>query len=173
MLIIGIQSLTMALRDAAALSKSWNFLEATLGVAALNAYYNSWDRVRALPGFEEAGEPRDDIESRTEKNAFYAFRDEIAGKRVAIIGHFPHIEELIAPLCRLSILERDPMPGDYPDSACEYILPEQDYVFITGMTLVNKTPLPARSPAAPSPRHASPEGRREARCDNEIGRAHV
>ena len=31
------------------------------------------------------------------------------------------------------------MPGDYPDSACEYILPEQDYVFITGMTLVNKT----------------------------------
>lgn len=42
----------MALRDAAALSKSWNFLEATLGVAALNAYYNSWDRVRALPGFE-------------------------------------------------------------------------------------------------------------------------
>ena len=129
----------MALRDAAALSKSWNFLEATLGVAALNAYYNSWDRVRALPGFEEAGEPRDDIESRTEKNAFYAFRDEIAGKRVAIIGHFPHIEELIAPLCRLSILERDPVPGDYPDSACEYILPEQDYVFITGMTLVNKT----------------------------------
>ena len=49
------------------------------------------------------------------------------------------IEELIAPLCRLSILERDPVLGDYPDSACEYILPEQDYVFITGMTLVNKT----------------------------------
>ena len=58
---------------------------------------------------------------------------------MAIIGHFPHIEELIAPLCRLSILERDPVPGDYLDSACEYILPEQDYVFITGMTLVNKT----------------------------------
>ena len=31
---------------------------------------------------------------------------------MAIIGHFPHIEELIAPLCRLSILERDPVPGE-------------------------------------------------------------
>lgn len=129
----------MALRDAAALSKSWDFLEASLGVAAINAYYNEWDRVRALPGFEAVDELRDDIGSRTEKNAFYAFRDRIAGKKVAIVGHFPHIEEQIAPLCRLSILERTPSRGDYPDSACEYILPDQDYVFITGMTLVNKT----------------------------------
>ena len=28
---------------------------------------------------------------------------------------------------------------DFLDSACEYILPEQDFVFITGMTLTNKT----------------------------------
>lgn len=129
----------MALRDAAALAKSWDFPEASLGVAAINAYYNTWDRARSLPGFKAADALRDDIGGRTEKNAFYAFRDEIEGKRVAIVGHFPHIEERIAPLCRLSILERTPSRGDYPDSACEYILPDQDYVFITGMTLVNKT----------------------------------
>ena len=41
--------------------------------------------------------------------------------------------------CTLVILEREPCETDYLDSACEYLLPEQDYVFITGMTLTNKT----------------------------------
>ena len=34
---------------------------------------------------------------------------------------------------------RNPQPGDYPEAACEYLLPEQDYVFITGETLIYKT----------------------------------
>ena len=29
--------------------------------------------------------------------------------------------------------------GDYPDSACEYLLPDMDYVFISGSAFVNKT----------------------------------
>lgn len=37
------------------------------------------------------------------------------------------------------ILERHPKPGDYPDSACEYLLPECDTVLITGSSMVNKT----------------------------------
>lgn len=129
----------MALRDVAALAKSWNFIEASLGVAALNAYYNTWDRAAAFPGFVKPASTGGDLASRTEKNAFFAFADELAGKKVAVIGHFPHIEKAVAPICELSILERFPSPGDYPDSACEYILPEQDYVFITGMTFMNKT----------------------------------
>lgn len=129
----------MSLRDAAALAKSWNFTEASLGVAALNAYYSTWDKAAAFPGFVRPASAGDDLASRTEKNAFFAFADELAGKKVAVIGHFPHIEKAVAPICELSILERCPSPGDYPDSACEYILPEQDYVFITGMTLINKT----------------------------------
>lgn len=129
----------MSLRDAAALAKSWNFTEASLGVAALNAYYNTWEKAVAFPGFVRPASTGDDLASRTEKNAFFAFADELAGKKVAVIGHFPHIERAVAPICELSILERFPSPGDYPDSACEYILPDQDYVFITGMTLINKT----------------------------------
>ena len=37
------------------------------------------------------------------------------------------------------ILEREPKPGDYPDSACEYLLPDCDVVLITGSASVNKT----------------------------------
>ena len=69
---------------------------------------------------------------------FEAMREEVEGKRVAVIGHFPQLEPLAAR-CRLTILERQPQPGDLPDFAAEYVLPEQDYVFITGTTLINKT----------------------------------
>jgi uncharacterized protein len=31
------------------------------------------------------------------------------------------------------------MEGDFPDPACEYILEDQDYLFITGVTIINKT----------------------------------
>ena len=30
-------------------------------------------------------------------------------------------------------------PGDYPDSACEYLLPEMDFTIITGSAFINKT----------------------------------
>ena len=52
---------------------------------------------------------------------------------------FPYIEKQLGGKCELSILEREPEGDDYLDSACEYLLPEQDFVFITGMTLTNKT----------------------------------
>jgi uncharacterized protein (DUF4213/DUF364 family) len=42
-------------------------------------------------------------------------------------------------VCELSILERRPGPGDYPDSAAEFLLPESDFVFATGVTFTNKT----------------------------------
>lgn len=129
----------MELHEMANLVYSWNFVEASLGLAAINAWYNNWEKVSTLPGFEKQDTEKRDLKSRTKQNAFFAFAEELEGKKVAVIGHFPYIEKQIAHLCELSILERFPGPGDYPDSACEYILPEQDYVFITGMTLTNKT----------------------------------
>jgi uncharacterized protein (DUF4213/DUF364 family) len=104
--------------------------EACVGLAALNAHYNRRERVEALLGKRLP-------ESRCEP-VFAAMAREVEGKRVAVIGHFPGLEEL-ATRCTLSILERCPQPGDLPDVACEYVLPEQDYVFITGTTIVNKT----------------------------------
>ena len=91
------------LRDVAAGVKSWNMLQASVGMAAC--------------------EP---LES-------------FSGKKVAVVGHFPYVENQLGDKCALSILERDPDGSDYLDSACEYILPEQDFVYITGMTLTNKT----------------------------------
>ena len=121
------------LKKVAELVKSWYFLEASIGLAAINAYYNNSKRVGEMSLLEEGADGDD------KGDAFKVFGEAVAGKKVAVIGHFPYIEKRLKPICDLSILERDPQRGDCPDSSCEYILPEQDYVFITGMTLTNKT----------------------------------
>ena len=119
------------LREVAELVKSWHFLEASIGMAAINCWYNHPERAEALGLL--------DSEKGQGGEAFRVFGDAVRGKNVAVIGHFPYLERTLGPLCNLSILEREPQKGDYPDSASEYILPEQDYIFITGMTLTNKT----------------------------------
>lgn len=118
----------ISLRRLAACAKSWNLAEATVGVAALNAYWNSPRHRHVAQALDH-----EDIE------AFSSYRQHVTGKKVAVIGHFPHLEKTIGDVCDLSILERRPSPGDYPDPACEYILPAQAYVFMTGVTLINKT----------------------------------
>lgn len=120
------------LRQMAQLVKSWNFVEAALGMAAINSWYNQPQRAE-LCGFSH---PNIDKGIR---EAFDVYYEEAAGKKVAIIGHFPFIEKRFKGHADLSILERDPDFGDFPDPACEYLLPQQDYVFITGSTFVNKT----------------------------------
>lgn len=123
----------MPIKQAAQFVKSWNFEESAVGLAAINTFFNSRDH--AL----KQGISLVENDSALNKDAFLTHTDMIRGKRVCVIGHFPFLEERFAPHCTLSILERSPQNGDFPDSACEYILPEQDFVFITGCTLVNKT----------------------------------
>lgn len=127
------------LRETASLVKSWNFIDASIGAAALNAWYNSVEKVESVGGFTGHDLENKTMKERTKKDAFIAFADEVHDKKVICVGHFPNIEKKFSQICDLSILERDPRGDDYPDSACEYILPQQDYVFITGMTLTNKT----------------------------------
>jgi uncharacterized protein (DUF4213/DUF364 family) len=121
----------MSLRDLAAASKSWNFREASLGVAAINAYYNAKGRLESLTGASFGPEPAAD--------PFLRYREAFSGKRVAAIGHFVDLETRVGPFCELAILERSPREGDYPDEAAEYLLPGRDFVFITGCTLANKS----------------------------------
>ena len=123
------------LREVASAVKSWNFVEASVGLAAINAYYNNPEiaRVNGVM-FSDARKVEDRIH-----DPFIMSQKAIKGKRVAVFGHFPYLENLFEPVCDLSIISREPQEGDYPFPACEYIVPECDYVFITCFSIVDKT----------------------------------
>ena len=121
-----------ALRDVGALAKSWNLAEASIGQAAINSWY-SREQTAAANGFEPTGE------GLTWRQVFDPYQEMIVGKRVAVIGHFPFAEAALAGAGEYICLERNLQPGDWPDSACEYILPECDVVFISSSSFVNKT----------------------------------
>ena len=70
---------------------------------------------------------------------FHSYSEAVTGKNVSVIGHFPFTPEPLARAAQLNVLERRPQEGDYPDPACEYLLPESDYVFISSSAFVNKT----------------------------------
>lgn len=118
------------LRELAQSLRSWSLPEASLGMAAVNAYHNQPEVISGWINkpLEELGSP----------GAFVAMLPEMAGKKVAVIGHFPGLET-VADVAELTILERNPQPGDLPDFAAEYVLPQQDFVLITGTTITNKT----------------------------------
>jgi uncharacterized protein len=127
---IGEQVAGMPVSRLAAYVKSWNPFEATLGLAAINSVLNAAERVERM-----CGQP---LTSQSRVSAFVHYADRVRGKKVAVIGHFPDLDAL-SGVCELTILERNPRGRDLPDPACEYVLPSQDFVFITATTLINKT----------------------------------
>lgn len=62
-----------------------------------------------------------------------------AGKKVALIGHFPFVDRLRGAVEQLFVLEQNPQPGDLPASAATEFLPQADVVAITGTSLINHT----------------------------------
>ena len=114
--------------EAARAALSWNYEEASEGMAVLNACYNTAARIDAL-GARYTGSALEGIE--------------LSGRTVCFVGHLVKhsgiTEELLSPVKEYFILEREPKPGDYPDAACEYLLPRCDLAVITGSAWVNKT----------------------------------
>ncbi len=99
--------------------------EASVGWAAVNALTS-----RAL----EAG-----AYQTVELDAVEHLLEHGAGKRVALVGHFPFTPRLRAGVGTLWVLELNPGEGDLPASAAPEVLPKADVIAITSLTLVNNT----------------------------------
>jgi uncharacterized protein (DUF4213/DUF364 family) len=79
-------------------------------------------------------------ESRcVELNAFDLIAEKGAGKKVAIVGHFPFVEKLRGVAEQLWVVERNQREGDVHEGEAETLVPQADVVAITGSTLVNHT----------------------------------
>ncbi|AGL03095.1 DUF364 domain-containing protein [Desulfoscipio gibsoniae] len=120
----------MSVRELAGYIKSWNNLEAAVALAAINSAINTKEQVERMT--------KCSVTNHQQTNAFTYYSNLLSGKKVAVIGRFPDLDQL-KNICEISVLERRPGPDDFPDPACEFLLPQQDYVFITATTLINKT----------------------------------
>ncbi|MBJ7901411.1 MAG: hypothetical protein GC158_16155 [Cyanobacteria bacterium RI_101] len=110
---------------------SWQPYEAAVGMAAINAAINSQSSL---------------IEQATPLNAqgdqnlavFEYFLPQIKGKKIVIIGRYPGLS-VYEQEFDLQVIERQPTERDYPDPACEFLLPKADWVFLSATSIVNKT----------------------------------
>ena len=118
--------LGMSLKKLAAAAKSWNLTEAGFGMAAINAYYNTPEKLDILGAYEP-------FENYCTDGL------DLHGKHIGVVGHLNMPASVYEQAASVRILERSPREGDYPDSACDWLLPQCDVVIMTASTLVNKT----------------------------------
>lgn len=98
----------------AALWQSENVFERAIAVAAINAHWNRFDL---------EGSPRNGIDLI-----------ENHGERTVVIGRFPRVTERHPGI---AVVEREPRPGEHPESALETLLPRAEFVAVTASTIVN------------------------------------
>jgi uncharacterized protein (DUF4213/DUF364 family) len=111
--LVGQSAAELALR-----LHSWEPLEASLGLAALNSL------------IEPVGHPG---------NVFEYILSRAPGKTVTVIGRFPSNDQIAETARQAYFLEIDPEDDELPAYACEQVIPGSDIVVITATALINKT----------------------------------
>ena len=124
--MLGTDYSGLQLKELARGARSWNLTEAGFAMAAINAYCNTPQRLEALGAYE----PFDN---------YCTDGLDLRGKHIGVVGHLNMPDSVYRQAASVRILERSPRPGDYPDSACDWLIPQCDVVIMTASTLVNKT----------------------------------
>lgn len=116
----------LPLHKAAELVKSWNLREASVGMAAINAFLNTPERLELF-------------DLRQKQDGHSTFGMDVAGRNVVMIGALRSKTELESRGAHVTVLEREEKPGTLPDSAAEFVIPGCDILVITASALINKT----------------------------------
>jgi uncharacterized protein (DUF4213/DUF364 family) len=108
-------------RDLAGWLTSSSILEASIGMAAVNALLEV------------------DQTAYTEINAAEVILAKGTGRRVAIVGHFSFVERVRRVASECWVVELHPRPGDVPADRVSDVIPQADVVALTGTSLINHT----------------------------------
>lgn len=104
--------------DLAQRMSSWEPLEASIGVAALNSLIDA----KGMPG-----------------NVKDVILKEVPGRTVTVIGRFPFNNDIRALAKKAYFLEMDPRKDELPSHASEKVIPRSDITVITATALINHT----------------------------------
>lgn len=116
---------------------SWNSFEATVALATCNAVING-PHNSLMEEATPLAQLMDNPVAPHNLAIFEYFKPQLANKKVVVIGRYPGLEKVLADIDYV-VLERKPGPGDLPDPAAEFVLPQADWVFLTATSLINKT----------------------------------
>jgi uncharacterized protein (DUF4213/DUF364 family) len=108
-------------RELAELARSDEPMEAGIGLAAINSLLDV------------------DESLAVEINASEVLMDRGRGKNVALVGHFPFIQQLRSVAGKLWVIEQHPTENEYPSEASADLLAQADLVAITSSTFINHT----------------------------------
>jgi uncharacterized protein (DUF4213/DUF364 family) len=112
---------TQSARQLAELARSDTPLEASIGVAAINSLLEV------------------DLSQAVELNAASVLCERGAGKKVALVGHFPFIPKLREAASALWVIEQQPSQGEHPPEDAVDLLPQAEVVALTASALINQT----------------------------------
>jgi uncharacterized protein (DUF4213/DUF364 family) len=113
--------LELGARGVAGLARSRSLIEASVGLAAINAL---------LPRHEER---------YGNLNAEHVIAERGKGKRVVVIGSFPFLKRLRDSVGSMAVMDLRPGKGDTPPEAASELLPQADLVALSGTSLINHT----------------------------------
>jgi len=107
--------------EIAKMAYSPSLLEAAIGMATINSLLDV-DQERCLG-----------------LNARDLLAEKGSGRKIALVGHFPFVEELRQKAEKLWVLEQHPREGDFAEGEAENLIPQADVVGITGTAFTNHT----------------------------------
>lgn len=120
--------LGLSLKDLGQWILSWDFSRASIGLAAINAFYSHEEQLKSyFP--KQSGEVQTDLREELQSLS--------AGSLVSSIGGFPFLESLQKQ--RVQVFELKPEQDDLPPQAIEFELKGSSCLLITGSTIINKT----------------------------------
>lgn len=123
----------MSLKEAASQIRSWNFMEASLALAAVNCYYNRSDA-------EGASERRTLPGGRRARKSFRIFCEENTAEGKTVLAEPVYDNDELADVPgRMEILRRETEFRDYYITAYRERIPESDRLVLSGRTLLDKT----------------------------------
>ena len=108
----------------------WNPMKSSIALAAINSVTNQ----NILAGSTSV---TTDVHNAN-LAVFEYFLPVIKNKKCVVIGRYPGLD-IIEQHCNLTVLELNPDACDLPSTAAEYLLPEAEWVFISGTSIANKT----------------------------------
>ena len=111
--LVGISALALAQR-----ALSWNPLEASLGLAALNSLIEATGR---------------------QGNIFDRIPKLATGSKFTVIGRFPFNDEVRKAGSMGWFLEMEPRCDELPPPACEVVIPQSDLLVVSATSLINHT----------------------------------